>query len=162
MNDAEWHLVLEACYARVLRALIGASGSREQAEDALHDALAAAWKPGVREGIERPEAWLYRVGVRALGRSRWRRRREVPLRYQGEGAPAPGLDRVFALELLKKLTPRQREFVIARYFLDLSYADIASQWGVSVGTATATVSQALARLRSDLQKEETAWTSKSI
>jgi len=84
------------------------------------------------------------------------------LEHEGAGAAAPSLDRVFALELLRKLTLRQREFVIARYFLDLSYADIAAQWGVSVGTATATVSQALARLRSDLQKEETAWTSKSV
>lgn len=162
MTDSEWNLVLEARYARVFRALVGASGSREQAEDALQDALAAAWKPGVRESIERPEAWLYRVGIRALRRSRWRRRREVPLAHDGAGAPAPSLDRVFALELLRKLTARQREFVVARYFLDLSYADIASHWGVSVGTATATVSQALARLRSDLQKEETVWTSKSV
>jgi len=88
----------------VLRALIGASGSREQAEDALQDALAAAWKLGVRDGIERPEAWLYRVGIRALGRSRWRRRREVPLEHEGAGAPAPSLDRVFALELLRAVT----------------------------------------------------------
>lgn len=162
MNEAEWNIALEGCYARVLRALMGASGSREQAEDALQDALAAAWKPGVRERIERPDAWLYRVGLRALRRTRWRRRREVPSDDQREGASAPSLDRVFALELLKKLTPRQREFVIARYFLDLSYADIAAYWSVTIGTATATVSQALARLRSDLQKEETGWTSKSI
>lgn len=135
MNDAEWIAVLEACYARLLRALIGVSGSREQAEDALQDALAAAWRPGVRERIEHPEAWLYRVGVRVLGRSRWRRRREAPME-EGAGVSAPSLDRVVALELLRKLTRRQREFVVARYFLDLSYADIASEGGVSVGTAT--------------------------
>ena len=51
----------------------------------------------------------------------------------------------------------QREFVIGRYFLDLSYREIAEHWGVSVSNATATVSQALSRLRRDLEKEEAAW-----
>ena len=35
MNEAEWAGVLEECYARVLRALVGVSGSRETAEDGL-------------------------------------------------------------------------------------------------------------------------------
>jgi RNA polymerase sigma factor (sigma-70 family) len=162
VNEAEWQVALEGCYAQVLRALIGACGSREQAEDGLQDALAAASKPGIRERIERPDAWLYRVSLRAIGRSRWRRRREVALEHDSAGAQSPSLDRVLALELLKKLTRRQRELVIARYFLGMSYAEIAAQWDISVGTATSAVSQALARLRNDLQKEESAWTSKSV
>jgi RNA polymerase sigma-70 factor (ECF subfamily) len=51
------------------------------------------------------------------------------------------------LELLDRLPRRQREIVIARFYLDLSYAEIARELGISVGTATTTVSQALARLR---------------
>jgi DNA-directed RNA polymerase specialized sigma24 family protein len=162
VNETEWMAVLEDCYAQVLRALIGACGSREQAEDGLQDALAAAWKPGVREGIERPDAWLYRVGLRRIGRTRWRRRREVAIDPEWVGAHSPTLDRVFALDLLKKLSRRQRELVIARYFLGLSYAEIGSHWGINPGTASATVSHALARLRNDLQREESAWTSKSV
>lgn len=162
MNEAEWTIVLAECYARVLRALIGACGSREQAEDGLQDALVAVWKPGVRERIERPDAWLYRVGLRTIRRGHWRRRREVRIEDDRPGAQAPSLDRVFALELLKKLSARQRELVVARYFLGLSYAEIAAQWDLSVGTATSTVSHALARLRSDLQKEEAGWTSRSV
>jgi RNA polymerase sigma factor (sigma-70 family) len=162
VNETEWVAALEDCYAQVLRALIGACGSREQAEDGLQDALAAAWKPGVRERIERPEAWLYRVGLRRIGRMRWRRRREVLIDQEWAGAQPPTIDRVFALELLKKLSRRQRELVIARYFLDLSYAEIGEHWGITAGTASATVSQALARLRSDLQRDEQAWTSKSV
>jgi RNA polymerase sigma-70 factor (ECF subfamily) len=163
MNEAEWASVLEECYARVLRALVGVSGSRETAEDGLQDALAAAWKPGVRERIERPDAWLFRVGVRMIRRGRWRTRHEVTMddnnqtRMQG-----PGLDRVFAIELLSKLSSHQRELVVARYFLGLSYREIANQWDISVGTATSTVSHALERLRNDLQKEEAGWTSKRV
>jgi hypothetical protein len=55
LDDQEWDDALEACYARVLRALIGACGSRERAEDGLQDALVAAWKPGVREHVQRPD-----------------------------------------------------------------------------------------------------------
>lgn len=74
----------------------------------------------------------------------------------------PSLDRVSALELLRRLTPRQREFVVARYFLDLSYREIAEQWAVSVSSATSTVAQAIARLRRDLEKEDNGWIRKSV
>jgi RNA polymerase sigma factor (sigma-70 family) len=162
LNDQEWDQVLEACYARVLRALIGACGSRERAEDGLQDALVAAWKPGVREQVQRADAWLYRVALRAIGRARWRRRFEVKLTENVRHEAEPSLDRVSALELLRKLTPRQREFVVARYFLNLSYSEIAEQWAVSVSGATSTVAKALARLRRDLEKEDGGWIRKSV
>ena len=162
MNEAEWASVLEECYARVLRALVGVSGSRETAEDGLQDALAAAWKPGVRERIERPDAWLFRVGVRMIRRGRWRTRREVTMEDNQAPIHGPGLDRVFAVELLSKLSTHQRELVVARYFLGLTYREIASQWDIGVGTATSIVSHALGRLRQDLQKEEAGWTSKRV
>jgi RNA polymerase sigma factor (sigma-70 family) len=162
MNEAQWAGVLEECYARVLRALVGVSGSVEAAEDGLQDALAAAWKPGVRERIERPDAWLFRVGIRMIRRGRWRTRREVAMDRDRTRIEGPSLDRVSALELLAKLSSRQRELVVARYFLGLSYREIAEQWDVSVGTATSTVSQALERLRNDLQKGEAGWTSQRV
>lgn len=162
MDDQEWDQALESCYARVLRALIGVCGSRERAEDGLQDALVAAWKPGVREQVQRPDAWLYRVALRAIGRARWRRRFEV--KFSGDVAQhsEPSLERVAALELLRELSPRQREFVVARYFLGLSYREIADHWSVSVSNATATVSQALARLRRDLEKEEAGWIKRRV
>ena len=162
MNDAEWTSLLEECYARVLRALIGACGSRDAAEDGLQDALAAAWKPGVRDDIQRPDAWLYRAGLRAIRRGWWRQRRDVRMDADRTTGASLSLDRVFAFELLKKLSTRQRELVLARFFLDLSYAEIAAHWGITVGTATSTVSQALAKLRNDLRKEESGWTSKTV
>jgi RNA polymerase sigma factor (sigma-70 family) len=162
LDDQEWDQALEACYARVLRALIGACGSRERAEDGLQDALVAAWKPGVREQVRRPDAWLYRVALRAIGRARWRQRFDVQLTEDVRHEPEPSLQKVVALELLRKLSPRQREFVVARYFLDLSYREIAEHWAVSVSNATTTVSQALARLRRDLEKEEGRWIKRSV
>ncbi len=161
LNDEQWDVALEECYARVLRALAGACGSLDRAEDGLQDALVAAWKPGVRERIERPDAWLYRVGLRSLRRSRWRLRSELRLTSTVADGAEPGIDRVSALEMLEKLTSRQREFVVARFFLDLTYAEIAQQFETSVSNATSTVSQAMTRLRNDLEKGADGWTERT-
>jgi len=62
--------------------------------------------------------------------------------------------------LLDGLTVRQRELVVARYYLDFTYSDIAAQFGISVGTATATVAQALSKIRRRIEanpEELKAW-----
>jgi DNA-directed RNA polymerase specialized sigma24 family protein len=51
--------------------------------------------------------------------------------------------------LLAALTERQRAVVVLRLFDDLSEAQVAQILGCAVGTVKATMSQALARLRSD-------------
>jgi len=61
--------------------------------------------------------------------------------------PRAGLERIEATEVLRDLTPRQRELIVARYYLDLSFKEIADHFGISVSAATSTVSQALARAR---------------
>ena len=154
-----WEAELERCYAGVLRGLMAASGSRELAEDALQDALVAALKLRDRESVERVDAWLYVVGLRALRKGQWRRRMERSLGFLRGNVAAPTADRVIAVEMLAHLAHRQREMVIARYWLDMSYREIAQHFGVSVGTATSTVTQALKRMRRDLDAERgQAWT----
>jgi RNA polymerase sigma factor (sigma-70 family) len=153
-------MAVEASWPRLVRALSGLSGARERAEDALQDAVEDALRPGVIETIQRADAWLYAVAVRRLHRNRLRTRLEFALSSFRGSSPAPTVERVATLELLKDLSDRQREFVIARYYLDLSYRDIAEHFGVSVGTATATVTQALKRVRERINaspEELTAW-----
>ena len=157
MDRHQWETELVACYARVVRALIVLAHSREQGEDAFHDALIAALAPGVIEGIRRADAWLFTVGLRSLRKSWWKARLEVPLRTIRRTSPPPTTARVEVIELLGRLAPRQREIVIARFYLDLSYEQIGAAFGISVGTATATVSQALARLRKT-EKGTATWT----
>ncbi|MGH2449954.1 MAG: RNA polymerase sigma factor [Candidatus Limnocylindria bacterium] len=124
----------------------------------------AALKPGVIGRIERADAWLYAVAARHLRRGALQGALESALSVlRGRSLPAPGVERVAALELLDRLSARQREFVIARYYLDLSYRDIAEHFGVSVGTATATVTQALKRVRERISadpEELKAWTTR--
>ncbi len=160
MDRDEWERAVAAQYAQVLRGLIAVAGQRERAEDALHDALVAAMRPGVIGTIERADAWLYAVGVRKLRRAGWRTRLEAMLGPRAAAYPAPGLERVRATELLAHLTTRQRELVVARFYLDLTFKEIAAQFGISVGAATSTVSQALARIReAEARLGERQWTS---
>ena len=160
MERERWERELAECYARVLRGLIAVGGQRERAEDALHEALLAALEPHTLARIERADAWLYAVGVRKLRRAAWRRRLEVVLSPRLGSYPAPGLERVEAVEVLRYLTRRQRELVVARYYLDLSFKEIAGTFGISVSAATSMVSQALARIRDKTrQREERQWTS---
>ncbi len=155
-----WEAELERCYGTVLRGLMAACGSRELAEDALQDALVAALKPAQRERIERVDAWLYVVGLRALRKGQWRRRLDRSLASFRGSSPGPNTDRIAAMEMLARLPQREREMVIARYWLDMSYAEIAEHFGVAVGTATSTVTHALQRLRVELDDQKgQAWTS---
>lgn len=159
MNAQTWQTAIEVSYPRVLRALIGVAGSRPNAEDALHDAIVAALRPGVMEQIRRPDAWLFAVGVRALRSSAWRRTIEAALdRVRLPTASDDRVvDRVALQELLSGLTRRQREVVVARYYVDMSYAEIAAALGIREGTVSATINQSLARLRKNVEGEETTW-----
>lgn len=150
---------LERCYAIVLRGLTAACGSRERAEDALQDAIVSALRTGEADRIRRLDGWLYVVGLRALRKGEWRRRLERPLIGLRGSAPAPGVERLAAVEMLTRLTPRQREMVIARYWMDMSFSEIAETFGVTVSTATSTLTQAVKRLRRELDAERgRAWT----
>jgi RNA polymerase sigma factor (sigma-70 family) len=147
LDRERWDDEVGCHYAQVLRGLMAVAGERERAEDALHDALVAAMKPGVIDTIERSDAWLYAVGIRKLRRAAWRRRLDVLLGANAASYPEPDLARIEATELLSKLTSRQRELVVARYYLDLTFKEIADSFGISVSAATSTVSQALQRIR---------------
>jgi len=160
VDRRQWETELVACYARVVRALIVLARNREQGEDAFHDALTAALEPEVMEGIRRVDAWLFTVGLRSLRKSQWKARLDVPLLNLRRTSSPPTTERLEVIELLGQLAPRQREVVIARFYLDFSYEQIADAFGISVGTATATVSQALARLRKT-EKGRATWTNAS-
>jgi RNA polymerase sigma-70 factor, ECF subfamily len=148
-----WERELEDCYPQVLRGLMAVAGSREQAEDAMQEAIVAALQQGI-EDVRRLDAWLYTVGLRALRREAWRQRLFAPLKFVRSSSPPPDLDRISVLELLKQLTVRQREFVVARYYLGFSYQEIGEHFEVTTGTATSTVTQALAKLRRALTEVE--------
>lgn len=125
-------------YPRIVAAVRLIAGSEAAAEDAVAEALARAWQRSERgERFGSLPAWVMRVALN-LAKSRWRRlRRETSAR---PGAPAGSLgdgaaeDRVDIERALARLSPREREATVLRYYLGFDVAGAAGVMGVTPGT----------------------------
>lgn len=145
-----WSVLYRDAFPRIYRALVAVLFDREAALDALHDAF--------EEGLRKPprddrnvEGWLYRVALRKA-RRRWRRSaRTVTLEFAPSSPDNAErtLDRLEIGRLLSMLTARQREILVAHYFLGLRHDEIASALAIRPGTVAATINQAIVRLRKD-------------
>ena len=143
------------------------TGDHGLAEDLVQTALVRTWPRWARiRRHDDPEVYIRRVMVNTW--ATWTRRR-----WRGERAtmsvpesPAPGdiaaevAARMAVLSALESLTARQRAVLVLRVFDDLSEAQVAQILDCAVGTVKSTMSQALAKLRSDarlidLMKAET-------
>ncbi|SRR5581483_8530032 len=144
VDRSAWEGLYRQEFPTLYRALAAALLDADSARDALQDAFL--------EGLRRPprdenvRGWLYRVALRKAHRGR---RREKSL---GEIAEVrdeldAALDRIEVGSLLRYLTERQRAVVIARFYLGLRHEEIAAALGVRTGTVSATLSQALAKMR---------------
>jgi RNA polymerase sigma factor (sigma-70 family) len=146
-TSPDWQSLYRTAVPTVYRALLATVRDPQLAEDSLHEAFA--------EGLRKPPAshqnlagWLFRVGLRHARRNRWQFLR---LDRQPQAAAADEidalLDRLEAGRLLALLTERQRALVVAHYYLGLSQAETAALFGVRTGTVSATIAQALTRMR---------------
>ncbi len=85
--------------------------------------------------------------------------RQPPL-VEGEVASAESTalayaDQALVIAALARLTPRHREALVLRYWLDLSERQMAEAMGTSVGTVKSHVSRGLSALRAVLDAEPT-------
>jgi RNA polymerase sigma-70 factor (sigma-E family) len=129
------------------------------AEDVVQDAFAAAYR---RHGasmsrVDNPDAYLNTAVVNAA-RSVLRRRRTfraAPPRVEYGPPTDEGLllaeEHSEVLAALRRLSHRQREVLVLRYWSDLSEAQIAETLGISRGTVKSTASRALAALEKLLE-----------
>lgn len=138
-------------------------GNPEDAADAVHDAFATALaRPGAYDpgrGALRP--WFLRV-VRNRCIDLLRRRR--PTGVDVELLPDPGVspeDRVQEQErdavlrrALDALNPDQRQILVLRDYLDLSYAEIAAVLDVAPGTVMSRLHRARIALREQLEDDD--------
>ena len=149
----------ESYFDRVARALVLAGADRESAWDATQEAFARAlrrWRT-VRE-MDRPDGWVYVVAMNQL-RDRWRRghrHRFVQAKGSEDAENNTGgiATRLSVRELIATLPPRQRQAIVLRYLADLPVGDVAEAMGCAVGTAKATIHQALQNLRVELDDTE--------
>lgn len=127
------------------------------AQDATQEALVRAWRdlPSLRE-VERFDAWLYRVTVRACSDIRKARRRSrveltiVPREPSELDRSAEIADRDELERGLRRLSDSQRTILVLTFYLGLTPGDVADALDIPVGTAKSRLHYAIEALRAAL------------
>jgi len=149
-EEAErWGALYDRLRPNLVRALAAASGTYEGVEDAIQDAFAIALRQAPSD-LRSPEAWLFVVALRTM-RSQQRRRR-IAMRLRLVSAPEPhelddALRRADIVSTMQLLSPRERELLIAKYYVGMSQDEIAKEMGIPRGTVASALSRAAARFR---------------
>jgi RNA polymerase sigma factor (sigma-70 family) len=159
LDDETIREFLETSYPRLVAAVALVAGSRDAAEDAVQEALARAWERAGTEQIRSLPAWVTKVSLN-LSRSRWRRLRAEAKAAERLGAvshplqadPRPDIE-----QALTRLSRRQREVTVLRYYLAMDVSEIAAVLGITEGTVKTQLfraRRALAELLGDGEPEE--------
>jgi len=159
-SDEEFRDFMRGRWPAMVRLAYGLTGDQGHAEDVAQAAFArayASWSRVTRTGD--PDAYVRKIVINEnLSRFRKRRVAEDLVGAVPEGPPrsvadAPG-DSETLLRALRKLGPRQRAVIVARYWMDMSEAETAAALNCSVGTVKSQASRALATLRGSAELME--------
>ncbi len=131
---------------RLYRALALTLRDPSLAADAVDEAFTRALERWSKiGGYERPEAWVYRVGLNWATSWFRRRRREVAGLFEraavADAVPDPALTRA-----VDELPPHQRAVVVLRLYADWPTDAVAEALGVPPGTVKSRLSRALEAL----------------
>ena len=156
-TNAGFEAVYRAQYARLVRTLEVACGSRETAADLVQQAFMQLWAEWPRVSrYESPAAWVTRVAVSRL-RDHYRSVRRLAtallrLEREPESAPTPEPQSDALRAALARLPLRRRIAVVLYYVNDRSTAEVAAIMGVSEGTVKRHLYRAREVLRSALEE----------
>ena len=155
-GDREAYEMIIRTQSRALFAIAyGILQNREEAEDAVQDALVKAWKSRWRlRDPEKFPAWLSMI-ARHRARDVFRKRRTVPLAELPEipGSETPQtttIDRHLD-SALASLPELHRAAISLRYFEEMDYATIESRLGLTNGSLRGILGRALASMRKQLK-----------
>jgi RNA polymerase sigma-70 factor (ECF subfamily) len=146
-------LLVEPHLPAAYRLAVGMLRSEADAEDAVQEAMLDAWRHfgRFRRGSDlRP--WLFTIVAnecRSQRRRRWWsvvRRSDTPEDLLG-ATPAMDPSTVDLRRALYRLPHDQRLVVVLRFYVDLSYEDVAHTLGISTKAAKSRTYRALDRLR---------------
>ncbi len=132
------------------------TNDRHDAEDALQDALTAAWHHLARfRGESSISTWLYRITANAAIAVAKRRRRselrdELPERAGGTDVADGVVVRDAVRAALDELPPAYRETMVLRELCDFTYDQIAAHQQVGIQTVKSRLSRGRAILRDRL------------
>jgi len=133
----------------------------ELAEDAVQEALVAAWRdlPALRDP-DRFEAWLHRLLVRSCYREARRSRRigriEVQVTPLDLGRPDESrliADRDQLERGFRRLDPEQRSILVLHFFSGNTLVEIAETLQIPTGTVKSRLHRAIQSMRADLDAE---------
>ena len=151
----------ETARSRCLREARRILGDRDDAEEAVQEALIRAWRMrGTCRTPEAPLAWMLQItrneAIRLASRRSRRRASEIPEAEPEEAAPAvpaddTPLDRaltsVATEQALSALGEDERRLIRLRYVEDLTQCQVAAALGVPEGTVKVRLHRVRARLR---------------
>jgi RNA polymerase sigma-70 factor, ECF subfamily len=151
-----WGALYTELRPNLMRALAATCGTYEGVEDAIQDAFAAALKQAPPD-LRSPEAWLYVVALNKMRNQQRRTSLAARLRLAPPAQPHElddALRRADVVSTLQKLTARERELLVAKYYVGMSQEEIAQHLGIARGTVASGVSRAAARFRDLDQRNE--------
>jgi RNA polymerase sigma factor (sigma-70 family) len=134
----------------------------DRAEDAVQDALLAAWK-GLR-ALRDPDAWdfwLRRLVIRHCYRlaKKEQRRTQVelestssPIRNDATNDSADVADREWILSELARVDVEKRAVIVLHYYLDLSLREVGEILGIPYGTAASRLHRGLEQMRGSMHR----------
>ncbi len=172
-DDGAFETLVRRWDARVLAFLTKASGDREAAKDLRQEVFIRLYRHGATYNPEYSFAtWLFQIASNVL--STWQAKEARGLRQLwkfGEEAgrtplvdPGPGPRELAALDELngrieeatKQFTLKERQLLLLRLDLELSYPEIADIMGAPETTVKSRFYATVKRLRSEIQEQEIA------
>ena len=146
-DDAAYVEFVDASRATLLAYGWLLTGDGHAAEDLVQETFVRVYVRWRKVHDGQPLAYARRV-LSNLHTDRWRaRRREVLREEVPETAYTSDPVTTDLVRALQQLSPRERECVVLRHYLDLSEKDTAATLGVSVGSVKSYTSKGLAGLR---------------
>ena len=143
-------------WAPLLRTAMLLTGDRHAAEDLVQETLVRAAQHWARVDPATADAYVRRIlYTRSVDAWRWRRHQPDPVddaahpeAVDGRAESSDAVDaRLTLAAALRRLTPRQRAVLVARFYEDRTEVDAARVLGCSVSTVKSQTRHALERLR---------------
>jgi len=138
-------------YSGIANALSMTLGDPDLGADAADEAMARTYpRWDIVQRLDKPEAWVYRVGLNWANSLRRKLARRLPFRAHTSTQPEQPVDPALE-EALAELNVEMRAVIVCRFLLDWSIEETASALRIRKGTVKSRSSRALNILAARLQ-----------